>query len=60
MKKLCAGFLSPQPLDDPRARRMLRDIEMHDTPTMVADDENALEHAETKCDRLNLARTDIV
>jgi len=39
---------------------MLRDIEMHDTPTMVADDENALEHRETKCDRLNLARTDIV
>jgi len=39
---------------------MLRDIEMHDTPTMVADDGNALEHAENKCDRLNLARTDIV
>jgi hypothetical protein len=43
MRKLCAGFLSPQPLDDPRARRMLRDIEMHYTPAMVADDEHALE-----------------
>jgi hypothetical protein len=39
---------------------MLRDIGMHDTPTMVADDENALENAEPKVDRLKLARTNIV
>jgi hypothetical protein len=33
-------------LDDPRACRMLCDIEMQDTPTVVTDDEKAIEHAE--------------
>jgi hypothetical protein len=39
----------PQLLDDPRARRMPCDVEVHDPPTIMADDEEAIEHAE--CDR---------
>src|SRR5882762_10332404 len=35
-----------QLLDDPRACRMLGDIEVQDTPTIVTDDEKAIEHAE--------------
>jgi hypothetical protein len=35
-----------QLLDDPLACRMLCDIEMQDTPTIVTDDEKAVEHAE--------------
>jgi hypothetical protein len=35
-----------QLLDDPRACRMLCDIEVRDTPTVVTDDEKAIEHAE--------------
>src|SRR5882762_581291 len=40
-----------QLLDDPQARRMLCDIEMQDAPTIVTDDEKAIEHAEV--DRRN-------
>ena len=36
----------PQLLDDPSARRMLRDVEVQDTPTIVADDKEAVEDAE--------------
>jgi hypothetical protein len=35
-----------QLLDDPQACRMLGDIEVQDTPTIVTDDEKAIEHAE--------------
>ena len=35
-----------QLLHDPRACRMLCDIEVQDTPTVVTDDEKAIEHAE--------------
>src|SRR5258706_4309909 len=35
-----------QLLDDPRACRMLRDIEVQDTPTIMTDDEKTIEHAE--------------
>jgi hypothetical protein len=35
-----------QLLDDPKACRMLCDIEMQDTPTIVTDEEKAIEHAE--------------
>jgi hypothetical protein len=35
-----------QLLDDPRACRMLCDIEVQDAPTIVTDDEKAIEHAE--------------
>src|ERR1700737_46475 len=35
-----------QLLDDPRACRMLCDIEMQDAPTIVTDDEKAIEHPE--------------
>src|SRR5260370_41823293 len=35
-----------QLLDDPRACRMLCDIEMQDAPTIVTDDEKAIERAE--------------
>src|SRR6266436_8761259 len=35
-----------QLLDDPRACRMLGDIEVQDTPTIVTDDEKAIEHTE--------------
>src|SRR3984893_3385359 len=35
-----------QLLDDPRACRMLCDIEVQDAPTIVADDEKAIEHPE--------------
>jgi hypothetical protein len=35
-----------QLLDDPQACRMLCDIEMQDMPTVVTDDEKAIEHAE--------------
>jgi hypothetical protein len=35
-----------QLLDDPRACRMLCDIEVQDTPAIVTDDEKAIEHAE--------------
>src|SRR6266704_3917622 len=35
-----------QLLDDPRACRMLCDIEVQDTPTVVTDDEKAIEQAE--------------
>src|SRR6266705_2037792 len=33
-------------LDDPRACRMLCDIEVQDTPTVVTDDKKAIEHTE--------------
>src|SRR5215831_19565175 len=36
----------PQLLDDPTACRMLRDVEMQDTPAIVADDKEAVEDAE--------------
>src|SRR5216683_1140859 len=36
----------PQLLDDPTARRMLRDVEMQDTPAIVADDKETVEDAE--------------
>ena len=36
----------PQLLDDPTARRMLRDVDVQDAPSIVADDEEAVEHAE--------------
>src|SRR5208282_6650949 len=36
----------PQLLDGPQARRMLCDVEMQDTSPTVADDEEAIEHAE--------------
>jgi hypothetical protein len=35
-----------QLLDDPRACRMLCNIEVKDAPTIVTDDEKAIEHAE--------------
>src|ERR1700738_502052 len=35
-----------QLLDDPRACRMLCDVEVQDTPTIVTDDEKTIEHAE--------------
>jgi hypothetical protein len=35
-----------QLLDDPRACRMLCDIEVSDTPTIVTDDEKAIKLAE--------------
>src|SRR5260370_19969274 len=35
-----------QLLDDPQARRMLCDIKVQDAPTIVTDDEKAIEHAE--------------
>ncbi len=35
-----------QLLDDPQACRMLCDIEVQDAPTIVTDDEKAIEHAE--------------
>ena len=37
----------PQLLDDPTARRMLRDVEVQDTPAIVADDEEAVEDTES-------------
>ena len=36
----------PQLLDDPHARRMLRDVDVQDASTIVAYDEEAVEHAE--------------
>src|SRR5256885_5445179 len=36
----------PQQLDDPTARRMLRDVEVQDTPPIMVDDKETLEHAE--------------
>jgi len=36
----------PQLLDDPTARRMLRDVNVQDASTIVADDEEAVERAE--------------
>src|SRR5260370_34469992 len=35
-----------QLLDDPRACRMLGDVEVQDAPTIMTDDEKAIEHAE--------------
>ncbi len=35
-----------QLLDDPTARRMLRDVNVQDAPTIMTDDEEAVEHAE--------------
>ena len=35
-----------QLLDDQTTRRMLRDVDMQDASTIVADDEEAVEHAE--------------
>src|SRR5208283_1666782 len=35
-----------QLLDDPSARRVLRDVDVQDASTIVADDEEAVEHAE--------------
>jgi hypothetical protein len=32
----------PQLLDDPTARRMLRDVEVQDTPAIVADEQEAI------------------
>src|SRR5258706_9762769 len=40
------GKCFSQLLDDPRACRMLCDIEVQDAPTIVTDDEEAIEHAE--------------
>ncbi len=40
------GKRLPQLLDDPTARRMLRDINVQDAPTIVTDDEEAVENAE--------------
>ena len=39
----------PQLLDDPTARRMLGDVEVQDTPAIMADNKETVEHAE--CDR---------
>jgi len=36
----------PQLLDDPQAHWVLRDVEIQDPPTIVANDEEAVEHAE--------------
>src|ERR1700752_5014028 len=36
----------PQLLDDPTACRMLGDVEMQDTPAIMADDEEAVENTE--------------
>jgi hypothetical protein len=36
----------PQMLDDPTARRRLRDVEVQDTPAIVADDQEAVEDIE--------------
>jgi hypothetical protein len=33
----------PQLLDDPTARRMLRDVEVQDTPAIMADDKETVE-----------------
>ena len=38
-----------QLLDDPRACRMLCDIELQDATTISTDDENSLQHAESDC-----------
>jgi hypothetical protein len=35
-----------QLLDDPTARRMLRDVNVQDAPPIMTDDEEAVEHAE--------------
>src|SRR5258705_12701590 len=40
------GNASPQLLDDPSAGRMLREVEMQDTPAIMADDKEAVEDAE--------------
>jgi len=40
------GKCLPQLLDDPTASRMLRDVNVQDASTIVADDEEAVEHAE--------------
>ena len=40
------GKRLPQLLDDPTARRMLRDINVQDAPPIMTDDEEAVEHAE--------------
>src|SRR5215472_5962436 len=40
------GKRLPQLLDDPTAGRMLRDVEMQDTPAIVTDDKEAVEDAE--------------
>jgi hypothetical protein len=41
-----------QLLDDPTARRMLRDVDVQDASTVVTDDEEAVEHAERdRCHR---------
>ena len=36
----------PQRLDDPTARRVLRDVEVQDPPAIMADHEKAIEYAE--------------
>jgi len=41
-KRKCLAQL----LDDPTASRMLRDVDVQDASTIVADDEEAVEHAE--------------
>src|SRR5882762_3868763 len=51
-KKKCFSQL----LDDPRACRMLCDIEVQDAPTIVTDDEKAIEHAEGDCGKGKPAR----
>ena len=38
-----------QLLDDPTARRMASDVEVHNTPTVVADEEEAVEHIKGEC-----------
>src|SRR5882762_8419609 len=38
-----------QLLNNPDARRMLRDVEIQGPPTIVANDEEAVEHAERNC-----------
>jgi hypothetical protein len=35
-----------QLLDDPSARRMFRDVNVQDSPPIMTDDEEAVEHAE--------------
>src|SRR5437667_8257963 len=44
----CGGIRKgfTQLLNDPGARRMPRDVEVQDAPTIMADDEKAIEHAE--------------
>jgi hypothetical protein len=40
------GKRLPQLLDDPAARRMLRDVDVQDAPPIMTDDKEAVERAE--------------